>query len=202
MHSQNEFFFTEVCSSEEGDCVIIDGKMTIMSDSENFNSTAVEDMICTVLGGESLKYHYHPAVSGLVCVGAEGEIVVDESNDGVGEATPTFKPVAQQIGAYSYLVSAAAAIVIILGIYGYRRRHHTKEDKVEVGPLDDSDLVNMSNSLSFEGTGPYNGTPAMDFTPITTNTTYTAKGGIEEMARQSYFPVSYSVNFEHLIHDS
>ncbi len=171
----------------------------MMSDDADFNTTAVKDMICTALADESsssaVKYS-HPTIESLDCIGSAADGVADNGLSDAGGAEPTFQPVAQQFGASSYLVTAAAAIVVVLGIYGYRRRHHhTKEEKVEVGPLDDSDLVNMSNSLSFEGTGPYNGTPALDFTPITVNPTYTAQG-IEGMARQSsmtrqsYFPVS------------
>lgn len=197
--AKHVYTFVEICGSDESqDCFIIDGKMTVMSNTANYNSTNVEGMICSVLNDEGIRFA-HPAIESVACYDSLNRKIQDDDTTGVGKSTPTFEPVAQQIGPYSYLVSAAAAIVIVLGIYGYRRRHNNdKEEKVEVGPLDDSDLVNMSNSLSFEGAGPHNGAPAMDFTSIH-NPTYTAQGGIEAMARQSYFPVSNNLFFHRAI---
>ena len=159
-----------------------------MTDSGNYDLSSTEEMICALLEDESIRFA-HPAITSISCMDSVGNRIKGEDVDEVGKSTPTFEPVSQRIGAYSYLVSVAAAVVIILGIYGYKRRHNKKEDKVAVGPLDDSDLANMSNSLSYEGTGPYTCNPAMDFTCIH-KTAYTAQGGIDAMARQSYFPVS------------
>ena len=180
--------FTDVCGSIDGiDCNIIDGKMTLISDETGLDTSEIDALICSILNGESWT-SVHPAIQDITCI---QESTSGSDGDGVSSSTPPFEPVSEQIGAYSYLVGVAAALVIVLGIYGYRRRHMKKDGVQEIGPLDDSDVVNMSNSISFENGGALAGPPAMDFTPINDpKLTYTAHGGIEAIARQSYFPVS------------
>ena len=155
-----------------------------MSDEANMNTTEIQNFICTSLNDPYFKYVAHPAIQSLKCL-PMGNAVIDKGDpNGVENSTPTFEPVSDQLGTYSYLVSAVAAFVIVLGIYGYRRRHHRDNTKGK-GHLDDSD-VNVSNSLSFEVGGL---APTMDFNPII-NPSYTAQGGMEVIARHSYFPVS------------
>lgn len=163
--------------------------MTVMSEDENFDISNVEEMICTAMESDYTIKEAHPVIQSIACIGSNEDRLQSDDLGDLERPTGTFEPVYNQIGPVSYVMSAIAAIFIVLGIYGYKRRHYKKEEKIEVGPLDDSDLANMSNSLSYEGTGPYNGTPAMDFTPIN-KPAFTAQGGIEAMARQSYFQVS------------
>ena len=160
-----------------------------MAEDESFDVNSIENLICADINNNNDIKESHPEISRIACIKSLEDNLLTDNTDAVEGSTPTLVPVAQEIRAVSYIVGAAAAIVIVLGIYGYRRRHRNKGEKVEVGPLDDSDLANMSNSLSYEGVGPYNGAPALDFTSIH-KPAFTAQGGIEAMARQSYFPVS------------
>jgi hypothetical protein len=155
--------------------------MTLFGD-ETINSTAIDALICDTLHSENLRLS-HPTIQSIECIQSNGDVVTDDNPLEVEKSTPTFEPVSQGLGANGLLVSVAAALVVVLGLYGYRRRHRRNDKTKETGHLDDSDLANMSNSLSYEG-----GVPALDFTSIVP--TFTAQVGIESIARHSYFPVS------------
>ena len=162
--------------------------MTIISDQTNFNITQVDNLICDALNDVSLR-DVHPAIQNLVCIPRAGTSLSGTSNEN-GNFSP-IQPVSQTIGTTEVIVGAAAAVFVVLGIYLYRRRHVSKDDTKSIDHLDDSDvnMSNMSHSVSYEGGAPFTGTPAMDFTPIHIPT-FSAHGGIEAIARQSYFPVS------------
>ena len=157
--------------------------MTVMSDKAVFNMTEFDSLLCAALNKDSLT-ESHSDITGVECVPLGGGVPDSIQDD------PSFQPVSQEVSAYGFLVSAAAVIVVVLGIYGYRRRHGGKDAAKDVGYLDDSDLVNMSNSVSYEEGAPFSSNQSFDFTPITGATAFSAQGGIEAMARHSYFPVS------------
>ncbi len=184
---------TEICGSSRSDseCSVVNGRMTMISDENNFDYKQIDSLICDALNDDSLKY-VHPTIQHVQCVPLKQSGLTEDGINGIDKPSPSFKPVSQEIGAYGLLVSVAAALVVILGIYGYKRRHRPEQSvKKEVGHLDDSDLVNMSKSISYEAAMlPYIGQPAMDFTSIHTNP---PNGGIEAMARNCHhciFPVS------------
>lgn len=162
--------FLEICGSERQDldCNIVNGRMTIMSDGSNLNIEEIDSLICEALNNESLTYA-HPTIDSVQCIPWENNIINGEDGDDINpdEVVPIFEPSRQRIGAYGFLVSIAATLVVIFGIYGYKRRHRGKDESPrEVNPLDDSDIVNMSNSVSYEAGISQNSQPAMDFTSI------------------------------------
>lgn len=193
---------TEICGSSRSDleCSVVDGRMTLISDENNFDYKQIDSLICDALNDDSLKY-VHPTIQHVQCIPLKQSGLTEDGINGIDKPSPSFKPVSQEIGAYGLLVSVAAALVVILGIYGYKRRHRPEKPvKKEVGPLDDSDLVNMSKSISYEvAMLPYIGQPAMDFTSIHTAP---SNGGIDDMARNCHhciFPVSQS-NYQQKLH--
>lgn len=176
--------------SSSSDCNVIDGKMTIIAnEATSVNSTEIGTSICQVLDDDEFLRLLHPSIMGLECVTSVDTIFNDDPT-GSGNTLPSIDPVSHNVEAYSILVSAVSAIVVVLGIYGYRRRHQKKDGIKDVNYLDDSDVVNMSNSLSYEAGALQ---PTMDFTPIH-NPSYTAQGGIEVLARHSYFPSAETID--------
>lgn len=122
--------------------------MTFYHDSNNFDSSSIKALTCDALNGDALKMA-HPAIMGLECI-LNDPASIPESGNGIDKGGPSIDPPTQRITTPVAVMSALAAVMVIMGVYVYRRR---KKMEDEIPPhkkhLDDSD-VNNSNSVSFE----------------------------------------------------
>ena len=149
--------------------------MTLIQNDDTSSSFDVRALLCDALNEDATTYA-HPAIQGLKCLTTTTGVFENDEYGGAQNSDRSFDPVSQEIGAIVYLAGAMSAVVFILGVYGYRRRQKKKDEIKLPHHLDDSDLVNTSNSISFDGGLPYN-IPSMDFSRI-------------DARRNSYFPVS------------
>ncbi len=121
-------------------------------ESSESELSSVKDVLCNdILESAELKLS-HPSIKGLQCIG-EGDFVgngaggADESNGsplfGAPSSTRTYS-------APAAVLTSLAAVMVVFGVYAYRRR--SKDDKLvsrDRPHLDDSD-INNSNSISFD----------------------------------------------------
>lgn len=141
---------SELCQAdtEAQECNVVDGMMTFYHDSNNFDSSSIKALTCDALNGDALKMA-HPAIMGLECI-LNDPASIPESGNGIDKGGPSIDPPTQRITTPVAVMSALAAVMVIMGVYVYRRR---KKMEDEIPPhkkhLDDSD-VNNSNSVSFE----------------------------------------------------
>jgi len=130
---------------------MIDGSMTFFFSGDDVDLSAIEKFTCDALNSETLAM-VHPAIVGLECItyGSDTGIGGSESNNGT---PPVIAPaVSQRLSTSVLVASALAAVMVVFGVYAYRRRQNKEEDVPALkANLDDSDDVyNVSNSLSFE----------------------------------------------------
>jgi hypothetical protein len=122
--------------------------MTLFTfDSNDSELSTVQDLICDALNSDTLKFS-HPSITRLACI-KDGNVSgngigTNEINNGAPAATQTYTTSAA-------LLSSLAAIMVVFGVYAYRRG--SKDDKSLLPDhrphLDDSD-INNSNSISFD----------------------------------------------------
>jgi hypothetical protein len=122
--------------------------MTFYHDSDGFDTSAIIGFTCDALNGDALKMS-HPAIMGLECI-LNDPASVPESENGIDKGEPSIDPATQRFTTPVAVMSALAAVMVVIGLYVYRRRKK-KEDEIvpHKRHLDDSD-VNNSNSMSFE----------------------------------------------------
>lgn len=138
-----------VADNEAHECNVVDGMMTFYHDSDDIDMSTIKGLTCDALNGDNLKMA-HPAIMGLECI-ADDAAPVPEPGTGIGKGEPPLDPSAtQRYTTPVAVMSALAAVMVVLGLYAYRRRKNREEEIIpHKKHLDDSD-VNNSNSMSFD----------------------------------------------------
>jgi hypothetical protein len=122
--------------------------MTFYHDSDDFDTSAIKGLTCDALNSDALKMS-HPAIMGLECI-LNDPVSIPGSGNGSVKGGPSIDPATQRITTPVAVMSALAAVMVVVGLYAYRRRKK-REDEIlpQNRHLDDSD-VNNSNSMSYE----------------------------------------------------
>lgn len=123
--------------------------MTFFFSGDDVDVRAIEAFTCDALNSDTLAMA-HPNIVGLECITYVSSPGFG-GNDSTNGTPPVIAPPASQRLSTPVLVaSALAAVMVVFGVYAYRRRQNKEEDAPALrANLDDSD-VNISNSVSFE----------------------------------------------------
>jgi len=136
--------------NNQGACNIIDGRMTFYADGES-DYSSIEGLICDALGssGTPGSAFAHPAIKSLKCSITTTGGAPDGDNS-VNNGQPQFDTAYQRYTTPVAVMSTCAAVMVVFGVYAYRRKQKVDEGLPRHhNHLDDSD-VNNSNSISFE----------------------------------------------------
>jgi len=164
---------SESCIAENSSdkCSIVNGQMHFYSGGNASSLLAnVPATICKAMSdGEFNTALVHPLISSVYCVNSSDFLFSDKSFDNIDR--PPVEPVSQSVSATPLVFSAFAALIVVCGVYIYRRL--SKEGRTSsprgTAYLDDSDLPNTSGSFSSD-TYPdqtfIKGVPSMDFSSI------------------------------------
>ena len=143
-------FIEDPCTvdDEAQKCNYIDGRMTLFTDgSDTDESSAVKNLVCEALNSKDMTLA-HPAIKGIDCTFLNGSTPGENGGDGT---PPVIAPASQSYATPVVVMSALAGIMVVFGVYAYRRRQRKDEPELPAHKayLDDSD-VNNSNSVSFD----------------------------------------------------
>ena len=145
----------ETCISENKkyDCDIVEGKMQIFSDDKSPDYDSIETLLCSAMDMDDPSV-IHPALVSLQCMeGSDGiapPVPVDP-NSGTDFSSPN--PASGNLAATPFIFTAMSAVMVVFGVYIYRRRKNKGDAPGE--HLDDSDM-NTSNSISLDAGAPIN----------------------------------------------
>eukprot|EP00554_Chaetoceros_debilis_P009137 CAMPEP_0194101792 /NCGR_PEP_ID=MMETSP0150-20130528/2454_1 /TAXON_ID=122233 /ORGANISM="Chaetoceros debilis, Strain MM31A-1" /LENGTH=419 /DNA_ID=CAMNT_0038788513 /DNA_START=40 /DNA_END=1296 /DNA_ORIENTATION=+ len=185
------FSTSETCISEKKDydCNIVEGKMQIFSDDNSDDYGSIETLLCSAMEVDDPSV-IHPALVSLQCMerpDGNAPPLSDDPNSGTDFSSPN--PASGSLAATPFILTTMSAVMVIFGVYFYRRRKN-KGDDTPGEHLDDSDM-NTSNSISIDAGAPINtwerkpksSSPAFDLNSIIPSRGYKPET-VEESAEE------------------